>query len=343
METLAGHTPKGFLKTIAGSFILHVMAVLIGLLLFKTGPKKVFFSPVYSVNLVDPASLKGAASKAGSKGTAQKAKGGGAAKGGGTVKATAKAKTVKTSQLTKATAKAKTKGKTKTIKTSQLKPKATKAKAAAPPAVSIEAALKGVAENVRKTQESALVAASIEGLRQKTEADSMEVSRAVEEIRKGLGETKPPTGRGTGGKASGPEGGTGQGIGGAGTGGPGVAWGAGGAGGAGALNGLHSVTTASGIDVEFARYLGALRDRVQEKWGYPEIYQRAGLSIIVSLRIARTGHLINVWVEESSGNTRFDSSLVKAVKKAAPFEPLPPGFDGAWLETGLRFCPECNY
>jgi TonB family protein len=82
---------------------------------------------------------------------------------------------------------------------------------------------------------------------------------------------------------------------------------------------------------------------VQENWSYPEAYQRAGLSMIVSLRIARTGKLISVWVEERSGNPRFDSSLVNAVKKAAPFEPLPQGFDGAWLETGLRFCPECSY
>ncbi len=62
--------------------------------------------------------------------------------------------------------------------------------------------------------------------------------------------------------------------------------------------------------------------------------------VLVSVRIARDGVLIDSWIEKGSGNRLFDDSALKAVKKAAPFPPLPEAFDGDYLEIGFRFREE---
>lgn len=95
------------------------------------------------------------------------------------------------------------------------------------------------------------------------------------------------------------------------------------------------------LEERYSAYYGVLRDKVQENWIYPQGLKDNRISIIVSMKIARNGKLIEASVEKSSGNKAFDDSLLKAIKKAAPFPPLPTDLEGNFLETGLRFCPGC--
>ena len=320
METLTRYGPKGLQQTIAASFILHALVIAVGLLLLNSTPDKIFFSPVYTVNLVETA-------RGGARGAAKGSGRGAPLKGPktGTLKGSAKIKTVKGPVKAKGV-------KAPAKKTTMKKGVTAIAQANTVSPVSIEAALKRVAEKGRRTEESTMVASQIEGLRQKTEAESLEVQRGIEDLRKAIGEAAlhgaggPEAAlHGTGGPLGSPtsEGGTATSEG-------------------GGLNAHRSALTASNIDVEFPEYMVALRDQVQDNWSYPEAYRRTDLQMIVSLKISRAGKLISVWVERSSGNARFDDSLINAIKKAAPFKPLPESFEGALLETGLRFCPECG-
>ncbi len=107
-----------------------------------------------------------------------------------------------------------------------------------------------------------------------------------------------------------------------------------------------SGTRSSGLragefEIKHKAYFVIIRDRINENWFYPEGFNRKGVSVIVSIRIGRGGELIENRVEKTSGNRQFDLSLLHAVKKSAPFPPLPIDFEGEFLETGLRFCPEC--
>lgn len=95
------------------------------------------------------------------------------------------------------------------------------------------------------------------------------------------------------------------------------------------------------LERKYPAYYGVIRDKVQDNWIYPEGLKDGAISVIVSIKIARTGKLLDVSVEKSSGDQAFDASLLKAVKKAAPFPPLPVDMEGSFLETGLRFCPGC--
>lgn len=100
--------------------------------------------------------------------------------------------------------------------------------------------------------------------------------------------------------------------------------------------------SAESLDVKYRAYLIQITERVQEQWEFPAELERSGISVIVSLKIGKDGKLINSWVEKSSGYTLFDESLMKAVTRAAPYPALPAGFEGDFLEVGLRFCPGCG-
>lgn len=89
-------------------------------------------------------------------------------------------------------------------------------------------------------------------------------------------------------------------------------------------------------------YSNLVATRVQEQWIYPAEFKRDKISVIVSIRIGKNGNLLAAWVEQSSGSLRFDDSLIDAIKKAAPFPPLPHDMDMDSFELGLRFCPYCK-
>jgi TonB family protein len=307
MEFLSSCGPKGLMQTVAASFILHVLVITAGLLFLNSDPEKVFFSPVYTVNLVARGpSAKGPVRAGAPKGPPPAA-----------TKTPVRAKTVKAPAGVKSV-------KTSAKKTSVKKKNVTTVSTAkATSQVSIDDALKRVAEKVRREQESSMVASRIEQLRRKTEANSIEVQKGIEDIRRAIGEAARNA-TGAAATAASPAGAGEGGVEG------------------GGLDAHRSGLTASNIGVEFPEYMAALRDRVQEHWNYPEAYRIAGLQMIVSIKISRDGKLAKVWVERSSGNALFDNSLIHAIKKAAPFRPLPDSFTEELFETGLRFCPECN-
>lgn len=179
-------------------------------------------------------------------------------------------------------------------------------------AASVEDALKKLSAKVEKRNEASTVASRIEALRKKQETQAKETEERLSEIRQALNskaglpvKEAPKETR----KA--------------------------------ATATVAAGTNRAALESRYPAYYGMIRDKVQPMWIYPEELKADKLSVIVSIKLARTGKLIEASVEKSSGNSRFDESLINAIKKAAPFPPLPEEFDGSFLETGLRFCPGC--
>lgn len=268
------HIPKGFKKTLIGSLIFHII-LLSAFFLYRTGSKKIFFTPVYTVNLVEPSRTS--------------------RKGGARKRAVKKKKAIKKAAAVKAKKTSATKPKKK-----REKPVAVKKKAKpAGDAVSISEALKKIKRKVREKEESELLTSKIAEIKEKRK--SRKLAPSVEDIKRGI-------------KGDGD----------------------------GASSLKSSGLSASEFEIKHKAYFTIIRDRINDNWFYPEGFNRKGVSVIVSIRIGRGGELIENRVEESSGNRQFDLSLMHAVKKSAPFPPLPVDFDGEYLETGLRFCPECE-
>lgn len=158
---------RDFAKTIAASAFLHLIAILLALIVYKAEPKRVFFSPVYTVNLVDPGTLRSDT----------------AVKPGNGVETNPsppvgnEAKKPAANAPVKAAARAKKASAEKAVNI-----KAHKAKEGA----SVEEAIKRVSQKVKEKSESELLETKIEAIRKKTETESAETRRAVEEIKKSI-------------------------------------------------------------------------------------------------------------------------------------------------------------
>ncbi|MCP3898311.1 MAG: TonB family protein [Desulfobacteraceae bacterium] len=64
------------------------------------------------------------------------------------------------------------------------------------------------------------------------------------------------------------------------------------------------------------------------------------INVLVMIKILSNGNLGDIWIETKSGNDFLDKSALRAIKKAAPFPPLPKEFQRSSYEIGLLFSPK---
>lgn len=90
-----------------------------------------------------------------------------------------------------------------------------------------------------------------------------------------------------------------------------------------------------------ARFEEAVRERVQSNWLLPPgLEDRGDLSATVRIALTAGGELAGPpEVVDSNGPGYFNSSVVRAVKKAAPF-PMPDGPTQYFQELELHFSPD---
>ena len=62
-----------------------------------------------------------------------------------------------------------------------------------------------------------------------------------------------------------------------------------------------------------------------------------GLRVVVLFEIARDGQVASSKVEQTSGNSWYDQSALRAIVEANPFPPLPEGFPGRSLRVHFGF------
>ncbi|MEN6376209.1 MAG: energy transducer TonB [Smithella sp.] len=117
--------------------------------------------------------------------------------------------------------------------------------------------------------------------------------------------------------------------------------GAGGRAGRMASGGAASGGTGSdGMSGQASDYAGFVSSRVHSNWSIPlELKPRGNILTIIEIKIRRDGSLAYAVFEKRSGNNIYDDSAMKAVKKSAPFPPLPAGYPDNIMEIGIRFHP----
>ncbi|MBI4495912.1 MAG: cell envelope integrity protein TolA [Deltaproteobacteria bacterium] len=100
--------------------------------------------------------------------------------------------------------------------------------------------------------------------------------------------------------------------------------------------------SSSGVmSIKFKMYYNLIWQRIRSVWVLPEgaLGGRKDLETIVAIRIARDGQIESIQFEKKSGNPYLDESALRAIKKANPLPPLPPGFEGDKFDVGVRFSP----
>ncbi len=95
----------------------------------------------------------------------------------------------------------------------------------------------------------------------------------------------------------------------------------------------------SDMNGKIQAYYDMLGEKIKESWTVPGNLNIKGMTAIVSILIAPSGEIIDVYVEKKSGNGFYDHSAMMAVKKATPYPALPAGY-GSGIEIGFLFRDE---
>ncbi len=86
-------------------------------------------------------------------------------------------------------------------------------------------------------------------------------------------------------------------------------------------------------------YNAEIWHRIQKNWAFSEemVRGRTDLEATIIVKIMKEGEMRDMWFEKRSGNSYFDDSVFKAVKKSDPLPPLPDGYRRPFYEVGFRF------
>ena len=263
------------------SFILHLVAVSAMFLLPNLASNRTYYSPVYSVRLVNVQPAPAPASKGDSKVDAAPSP------------SAQPAEKAKPKEKEKAISLASKEKEDSEKKISEAIERLRKRKE--------EKRVDTAIDQIRKRQEEKSVDSAIERIRGEKEA--AQVSSAIEGIRKkvtigsaGAVETGDP---GTGGTSSG------------------------------------------FMSIKYKMYYNLIWQRIRNVWVLPSgaLQGRKDLETIIGIRIAKDGQIVDIQVEKKSGNPYLDESALRAIKKANPLPPLPPGMEVDKFDVGVRFTP----
>jgi TonB family protein len=84
-------------------------------------------------------------------------------------------------------------------------------------------------------------------------------------------------------------------------------------------------------------YLNNVQQKLERYWN-PTSENRS-IKVVVSFTIDKNGAISEPSIRSSSGNSTIDNLALRAVKLAAPFGRLPPGFEGDRLDLNCTLIP----
>jgi colicin import membrane protein len=95
------------------------------------------------------------------------------------------------------------------------------------------------------------------------------------------------------------------------------------------------------MSIKHKMYYNLIWQRIRSAWVLPEgaLGGKKDLETIIAIRIAKDGRIEDIQFEKKSGNPQLDESALRAIKKANPLPPLPPGFEEDKFDVGVRFTP----
>ena len=89
------------------------------------------------------------------------------------------------------------------------------------------------------------------------------------------------------------------------------------------------------------QYTASLNGRISNHWQLPEILKtKSHLRTMVALTIRRDGSIKDMRIEQKSGDSVFDQSVLKALRSSAPLPGFPSLIDKSTLEFALNFTPK---
>jgi TonB family protein len=86
-----------------------------------------------------------------------------------------------------------------------------------------------------------------------------------------------------------------------------------------------------------AYYLTLVKFKIEEAWNLLAVGVPPEASVVVRLRILRSGSVKDIEVVTSSGSSSVDNVAVRAIRQSQPLPPFPNLLSEPSLEVMLRF------
>lgn len=86
---------------------------------------------------------------------------------------------------------------------------------------------------------------------------------------------------------------------------------------------------------EFVPYIKTVQAKIKKNWHPPKDTQSRSMQVLFSLN--KNGELTKSGISKSSGNPEMDNSVLKAVNKSSPFEPLPNTYKEPSVDMQFTF------
>jgi len=92
-------------------------------------------------------------------------------------------------------------------------------------------------------------------------------------------------------------------------------------------------------ELEYSAYYDQVERAVRENWIPPQDmnFEAPSAITVVSLTLLPDGRVLKSYIEETSGDPKFDQSVMRAILKSTPFPPPPIGLKQQRFDLGLRF------
>ncbi|MGB6554947.1 MAG: energy transducer TonB [Candidatus Binataceae bacterium] len=81
-------------------------------------------------------------------------------------------------------------------------------------------------------------------------------------------------------------------------------------------------------DPEFLLYFSTVQDKIKKAWNFTS--GSSDLTAVVDYAIGPDGALTEVKIAKSSNDAAFDDSVLRAIRRAAPFAPPPEKYRAQW-------------
>jgi periplasmic protein TonB len=99
------------------------------------------------------------------------------------------------------------------------------------------------------------------------------------------------------------------------------------------------LTPLNAPEIQFISYFASIKRKIELVWQYPYEAATAGIQgeLTLDLVIARSGKVDSVELVRSSGSKILDDEAMRAIRKAAPFDPIPAQYKIPSLQIRGRF------
>jgi TolA protein len=84
------------------------------------------------------------------------------------------------------------------------------------------------------------------------------------------------------------------------------------------------------------RYLAMVEDAINQQWVAPPL-TLINQIVVLKFRIAQSGEISQVLMDQSSGNDHYDLAALRAVQAVNPLPPFPSDLQKSFLDVSYRF------